>query len=125
MNIALVQGRLSSAPRVHELASGDVVVRYEVTVPRPGGAAESVPVAWIGPPARAAELAAGEEVVVVGRVRRRWYRPPGGPSRSVCELLAEAVVPARRRAAARRVAAEGLARARAALGVDRSRAAAS
>lgn len=105
MNVAIVWGRLSSPPRLTELGSGDVLVRYEVTVARDDGPADSVPVSWVGaagkqPPA--AQLDAGDEVVAVGRVRRRWYRPAAGPARSATEVVASTVVPASRRAAARR-----------------------
>lgn len=97
MNMVIVRGRLSSSPRVLDLESGDRLVRYEVTVARDGSPAESVPVSWVGPPRRspAAGLDAGDEVVAVGRIRRRWYRPGGGPSQSRTEVAADAVVPAR------------------------------
>lgn len=90
MNVAILRGRLSSTPRPTQLASGDELVRYEVTVTRPGERADSVPVAWFvtsEPPA----LDAGDEVVVVGRVRRRFYGSPGG-ARSSTEVVADAVV---------------------------------
>jgi single-stranded DNA-binding protein len=96
MNVAIVRGRLSSDPRMTSLESGDVLVRYEVTVPHEDAPADSVPVAWLGAETQApsGELGQGDEVVVVGRVRRRWYRPATGPSRSTTEVVATAVVPA-------------------------------
>jgi len=96
MNVVFLRGRLSSAPRTTELDSGDLLVRYEVTVPREDAPADSVPVAWLGPArdAPAAALGAGDAVVVVGRVRRRWYRPPAGGARSATEVVADAVVAA-------------------------------
>jgi hypothetical protein len=102
MNLVIVRGRLSSPPRSTELASGDVLVRFEVTVARDDGPADSVPVCWLGPRrgAPSPSLDTGDEVVAVGRVRRRWYRPPGGPSRSATEMVADVVLRAtdRRRA---------------------------
>jgi single-strand DNA-binding protein len=104
MNVAIVRGRLSSEPRWTTLESGDVLVRYEVTVAREDARADSVPVAWLGAPAAtpSADLTRGDEVVVVGRVRRRWFRPGAGPSVSTTEVVATSVVPTadRRRAAA-------------------------
>jgi single-stranded DNA-binding protein len=96
MNVAIVQGRLSSDPRMTTLESGDVLVRYEVTVAQEGAPADSVPVAWLGAETQmpSDELGRGDEVVVVGRVRRRWYRPAAGPSRSTTEVVATTVVPA-------------------------------
>ena len=109
MNVAIVMGRLSSAPRVTAFESGDVLVRYEVTVPAGDGPADSVPVAWLGPAAKAppVDLERGEEVVAVGRVRRRWFKAGGGPSRSSTEVVADRLV----RAADRRNAAGLVARA--------------
>ena len=96
MNVAIVRGRLSSDPRLTTLESGDVLVRYEVTVAHEDAAADSVPVAWLGAEAQAPndELGRGDQVVVVGRVRRRWYRPSAGPSRSTTEVVATTVVSA-------------------------------
>ena len=102
MNVAIVRGRLSSPPRKTELESGDLIVRYEVTVGRDDGPADSVPVSWVGPPKQAPpELDAGDEVVAVGRVHRRWFRT-GGATASRTEVAAGTVVPASRRAAARK-----------------------
>lgn len=110
MNVVIVRGRLSSAPRCTELGSGDVLVRYEVTVPRADGPADSVPVAWLGSAKRApsAALDVGDEVLAVGRVRRRWYRPAAGPSRSATEVLADCVVAAVERRKARAAVARAL-----------------
>jgi hypothetical protein len=103
MNVVIVRGRLSSVPRVTTFESGDLLVRYEVTVPNgDGAAADSVPVAWLGPAMKAppVDLERGEEVVAVGRVRRRWFKAAGGPSRSSTEVVADKLVRAsdRRRA---------------------------
>jgi len=97
-NLVVVRGTLSRDPEPRELPSGDVIVSYEVTVrpvPGPGaGRAESVPVAWVDPPAAATALRAGDDVVVVGRVRRRFFRA-GGATASRTEVVATRVVPAR------------------------------
>jgi single-strand DNA-binding protein len=102
VNVAIVRGRLSSLPRKTELGSGDVLVRYEVTVRHDEGPADSVPVCWVGAPNQAPpELERGEEVVAVGRIRRRWFQA-GGAAASRTELAATTVVPASRRAAVRK-----------------------
>lgn len=85
MNIAMLRGILTSDARVTDLADGRTVHNLEV---RAGDTV--VPVAWydaIRPPA----LRAGHEVVVTGRVRRRWFRTGGG-SQSRTEVVADAVV---------------------------------
>lgn len=110
MNVAIVRGRLSSAPRLTELDSGDVLVRYEVTSPRDEGPADSVPVSWIGPSKQAmSALEAGDEIVVVGRVRRRWFRggAPGPSSRT--EIAAASVVAGTKKAQVRKAIEEAIA----------------
>jgi single-strand DNA-binding protein len=103
INLTVLAGALSSDPRDRDLRSGTRLRRLEVTT-RTGAGAHSVPVAWFDPPASAAGLAAGDEVVVVGQVRRRYWGTPAGP-RSHTEVVASAVVPASQRARARRTLA--------------------
>ncbi|MCU1373865.1 MAG: hypothetical protein JWO68_1151 [Actinomycetia bacterium] len=101
MNITIVQGYLSRPPEERLLPSGDTLVAYEVTVPAgPGRRAESVPVVWLAAPPSASGLEADTEVVVIGRVRRRFFRA-GGSTQSRTEVVADQVVPARQ---AKRVA---------------------
>lgn len=101
-NATVLAGTLSSDARTSVLASGSVLVRLEVTTPgTDGGRADSVPVAWFDPPTSGPALRAGDRVLVVGRVRRRWFSAVGG-ARSVTEVVASSVIPATRRAAARR-----------------------
>ncbi|MCD9623148.1 single-stranded DNA-binding protein [Rhabdothermincola salaria] len=90
-NVVVLHGVLSRDPDVRTLPSGDDLVAYEVTVARPDGPAESAPVVWIDPPRRRAVLTAGDAVVVVGRVRRRFYRA-GGVTQSRTEVFATKVV---------------------------------
>jgi len=56
----------------------------------------SVPVSWVDPPPKGLEpLEEGLEVVVVGTVRRRFFRS-GGSTQSRTEVVVDSVVPARR-----------------------------
>jgi single-strand DNA-binding protein len=98
-NLAILVGTISRDPQVRQLPSGDEVLTLELTVRPPEGPAESLPVAWLGAPAAAAGWPAGEEVVVVGRVRRRFYRAAGA-TQSRTEVVAAVVVPTRRAATA-------------------------
>ncbi len=93
MNIAVIRGSLSRDPELRSLPSGDRVANYEVTV-RDQSPAESVPVVWIEPTKGWDALAAGDEVVLTGRVRRRFFRTAGGTA-SRTEVVADRVVPAR------------------------------
>ncbi|MFN8037982.1 MAG: hypothetical protein U0Q07_02125 [Acidimicrobiales bacterium] len=108
-NVAVVRGVLSRDPRATALASGSIVVQLDVTVHEGGAPASSVPVAWFDPPASAASLVAGREVVVVGRVVRRFFRTPGGTG-SRTEVVADRVVPASARARVRTAVAGAAAR---------------
>lgn len=91
MNVVVVEGSLSRAPEERTLPSGDRLLALEVSVPGPDRV-ESVPVVWPDPPTRRATLDAGAPVVVVGRVRRRFFRA-GGATQSRTEVVARVVVP--------------------------------
>ena len=77
MNIVVLRGVLSSPPRTKRLPSGTELVNWEITTPAADGKV-SVPVSWFDPPATARSFEAGAEVVVVGVVRRRFYRTGHG-----------------------------------------------
>lgn len=109
MNHVVLHGHLSSTPVSRDLASGSVLWSLEVTTPTEEGA-WSVPVAWFDPPAAPA-LAVGDEVLVVGAVRRRFYRGASG-TQSRTEVVATEVLPA----SARRKVAKALERAAGRLG---------
>jgi single-strand DNA-binding protein len=97
LDLAMLVGTLSSDPVEQVLPSGSRLLRYEVTV-RDRAPADTVPVSWVDP-RRPPTLAAGDRVVVVGRVRRRFFRA-GGVTRSATEVLATSVNRPRSTAAA-------------------------
>jgi single-strand DNA-binding protein len=109
LNVAVLRGRVARPPVLRELGTGGGLVAYEVTVPtgEPGGRAETVPVVWPSAPPSAVAMAEGEEVVVVGRVRRRFFRA-GGVIQSRTEVVAEQVIPARQRARVSRLVASAV-----------------
>ena len=113
-NITVIRGNVHGEPHVRDLPAGGVVAQFDVTTRiRCDGrdSSVSVPVAWTDPStAQLGVLLAGAEVVVVGTVRRRFFRV-GGSTQSRTEVVAEAVIPTRRRKrvdAALREAAERL-----------------
>jgi single-strand DNA-binding protein len=95
-NIVVLRGRLSSEPKLRQLPSGASLINLEVTT-SVAGAGVSVPVVI-----ESGDVAvqAGDEVVVTGHVRRRFFRA-GGITQSRTEVVATALVPAgnQRRAA--------------------------
>jgi single-strand DNA-binding protein len=107
MNIVILRGVLSRPAEQRVLPSGDVVVSYEVRIATDDGPAETVPVVW-SPPAGRGLLAAGDEVVVTGRVRRRFYRA-GGATQSRTEVVAHAVARAADGRRVRRLVEQALA----------------
>src|SRR5579872_341056 len=91
LNLVVVEGVLARPAQDVELPSGSRLISLEVTVRRDEGPAEPVPVAWFDAPAWATSLDAGTPVVVVGRVRRRFFRS-GGVTQSRTEVVASRVV---------------------------------
>ena len=91
VNLTILRGRLSSPSAEKVLPSGDRIVQLEVTTRPEGAATSTVPVVWVV--TRAPAWDAGTEVVVVGEVRRRFFRA-GGVTASRTEVVAEAVIPA-------------------------------
>ena len=105
MNVVILRGSLSSAPQSRDLPSGSVVWTLEVTTPTETGNL-SVPVAQFDP-VRAPEFAPGDSVVVVGEVRRRFFRA-GASTQSRTEVVASEIVPARAVARARKAVERAL-----------------
>jgi single-stranded DNA-binding protein len=94
LNVAVIEGLLSRPPEERQLPSGDRLVSLEVSVPRPPDRTESVPVAWPKAPKNITLLDAGTHVLILGRVRRRFFRAAGF-TQSRTEVVAELVVPVR------------------------------
>lgn len=93
INLVVLEGELARPAQDRELPSGSRLLNFEVTVRPDDGAAETVPVVWFDAPAWASGLDAGSGVMVVGRVRRRFFRA-GGTTQSRTEVVAERVLPA-------------------------------
>ena len=91
INLVVLEGVLAKPAQYRELPSGSRLLTLEVTVPREDAPAEPVPVAWFDAPAWAAALDGGSPVVVIGRVRRRFFRA-GGATQSRTEVVAERVL---------------------------------
>ena len=100
LNVVMLRGRLSRPAELRVLPSGDRLVALELSVAQPGVRTESVPVVWHDAPAVAEALDVDQAVVVLGRVRRRFFRA-GGATQSRTEVVAETVIPARQAKRAR------------------------
>jgi single-strand DNA-binding protein len=99
-NLVVLRGSVASTPALRDLPSGSVVAQFDVVTPvrvADRGATTAVPVAWTDPsPSDLARVGEGIDVVVVGTVRRRFFRVAGA-TQSRTEVVADAVVPTRRR----------------------------
>lgn len=102
VNLSVLRGECSAPPDVRELDSGRRVASLSVRVPTAGARATSVPVTVWEPPAWVETLAAGDEIAVVGHVRRRFFRNAAGATGARVEVEAETITRARDR---RRLAA--------------------
>jgi single-strand DNA-binding protein len=93
MNVVVLRGVVSRPIEVRELSTGPVVT-FDLATDVEGGRLV-VPVAWHDAPRSATELEVGAELVVTGVVRRRFFRSAGATA-SRTEVVADAVVAARR-----------------------------
>jgi single-strand DNA-binding protein len=91
MNLVVVDGVLTKPAEDRELPSGSRLLTLDVTVRPSEGPAETLPVAWFDAPAWASSLDQGTPIVVVGRVRRRFFKA-GGVTQSRTEVVADRVV---------------------------------
>lgn len=81
VNSVELVGRVSGEPDARVLPSGDDLVTLRVVVPRPaGGPVDTIDLACWSRSARrsALRMADGDRVHVVGALRRRFFRTPGG-----------------------------------------------
>jgi single-stranded DNA-binding protein len=81
INLSVLYGPCSAAPELRVLESGTRLATLAIRCPAgPAGndRATSVPVTVWDPPAWVDTLEPGEALVVVGRLRRRFYQRPGG-----------------------------------------------
>jgi len=92
-NLAVVRGHCSSAPEVRTLESGQTLAVLQVTTRPDDGPAISVPVVAWSPPPWVTKVEAGDEIVAIGRVRRRFYQA-GGAAASKVEIEADVLAPA-------------------------------
>jgi hypothetical protein len=76
-NLVVLRGTLAADPRSRELPSGTVVLQFDVTTRDDGGGTQSVPIAWFEPAPSGVPAAAGDDIVVIGSVRRRFFRASG------------------------------------------------
>lgn len=98
MNVAVISGQVLAKPVERRLGTGEFATAFDVATESADGRL-TVPVNWVT--TVAALVAEGDEVLVVGRVRRRFFQS-GGSVQSRTEVLAESVIATRRKVAVRK-----------------------
>ena len=109
MNIVVLQGTLAAEPVERTLPSGTTVMDWSVKT-RHNGKSVSVPVQWTEPNRSVQGFDEGDDVVIFGSIRQRFFRAAGSLA-SRTEVVGEAVCKPTQRAATSKL----LARAEAAL----------
>lgn len=105
INLVALVGTMHGPARLRVLASGEQVVNLDLRVQPEGAKAQTLPVSWFEAPTRALDINEGDELVVVGRMRRQWF---SGKS-NFTDVMAEAVVPVRSKAKARKALGRAMA----------------
>jgi hypothetical protein len=96
-NLVLLHGRVTRLTE-RELPSGDRLALIDLTIPgEEGERADSVPLAWFSAPDWIVSAEPGSELVVLGRVRRRFFQGgQQGGLQSRTEVVVERAAPAGR-----------------------------
>ena len=102
VNVSVLRGPISASPEIRALESGRRIATLAVRTSAGDGRNTSVPVTVWDPPAWVETLAPEEDVLVVGRVRRRFFRTATGGSGARTDVEADVLARARDR---RRLAA--------------------
>jgi Single-strand binding protein family len=101
INVVVMCGVCSGGSEVRDLASGTRLASLSLRVKDGDAAATSVPVTVWDPAGWVEDLVEGDEIVVVGSVRRRFYRSAAGGTGSRVDVEASYVA----RTATKRAAA--------------------
>jgi single-strand DNA-binding protein len=97
MNISVVRGIVLREPREQTLANGQKVVSLEVNVQYEDKPNENLEVVWVDPPRNLTVPRQGNEIVAIGRVRRRFFKAAAGVV-SRTEVVADTVLTTRQTA---------------------------
>jgi single-strand DNA-binding protein len=91
LNMVVVIGSLAKPMQVRSLPSGLSLASFDLMVPRADQSTDTVPVALFDTPEHVPDWPAGQEVLAIGRVRRRFFRVAGS-TQSRTEVVADKVL---------------------------------
>lgn len=99
-NVVILHGVINNEPTLRDLPSGSAVLQFDLRTIVSGADQPTnvtVPLSWTEPTtAGVAAAVEGTDVVVVGTVRRRFFRA-GGQTQSRTEVVVSRLIPARRK----------------------------
>lgn len=108
MNIAIVRGTVLRDPSERTLANGQTAWSIDVSVSYDDRPAENLEVVWVDPPKNLLVPRQNNEIVAIGRVRRRFFKTAGGVT-SRQEVVADTVLSARQKSRINHALAEAAA----------------
>jgi len=91
LNMVVVIGSLAKPLQVRSLPSGLSLASFDLLVPRADQSVDTVPVALFDAQEHVSEWGAGQEILAIGRVRRRFFRVDGS-TQSRTEVVADKVL---------------------------------
>lgn len=97
LNLVVVRGACSGPPELRELPSGRRLAAVSVRTPGPDGRTTSVPVTVWEPAVWVEDLTEGADLIVVGAVRRRFFRTGAGGAAARVDVEAVYIGRANRR----------------------------
>ncbi len=92
LNMVIVIGNLVKPVEVRNLPSGVSIANFDIVVQQVDGTPDTVPVALFEAPDEALQWQPGARLLVIGRVRRRFFRV-GLSTQSRTEVVAEKALP--------------------------------
>jgi single-strand DNA-binding protein len=92
LNLAIVIGSLAKPAQVRALPNGLCLATFDLQVRLADQSPDTVPVALFDAPDQVTEWTVGQELLAIGRVKRRFFRV-GGATQSRTELVADRVLP--------------------------------
>lgn len=101
MNVVVLRGSLHAEPIERTLASGVTVTNWEVQT-ADSGVGQRVPVQWEDADLKVQAIGAGDEVVVLGQVRLRFFKA-GGATTARTEVLGHRVAKPTQKVAVRKL----------------------
>jgi single-strand DNA-binding protein len=106
LNMAVIIGSLAKPVDIRPLPSGTSVVSFDLQVLRTDLSPDTVPITLSEMEETSTDWPVGEQLIVIGRVRRRFFRV-GGSTQSRTEVVAEKVIALRREGAVKVLAEAG------------------